>query len=247
LQANSTADLYDNVSLMERKMRELPTIQDVNSNLQINTPQINVNIDRKQAAARNVTVAQIETALGEVFGSRQISTIYTPTNEYQVILEAKPEFQKDPAAMGRLYIRSSTGILVPLSAVAKFSLGVGPALVNHFAELPATTISFNLRPGVSLSQATQQIKLLPVNRCPRRSLPVFKVPRRSFNHRYKPEVVAAGCRTGDLPRAGDSLRKFHSSLDDPVGSAVGGSGSAVDFAHLPTRVGHLCFRWLDSC
>jgi HAE1 family hydrophobic/amphiphilic exporter-1 len=160
LQANSTADLYDNVSLMERKMRELPTIQDVNSNLQINTPQINVDIDRKQAAARNVTVAQIETALGEVFGSRQISTIYTATNEYQVILEAKPEFQKDPAAMGRLYIRSSTGNLVPLSAVAKFSLGVGPAQVNHFAELPATTISFNLRPGVSLSQATQQIQTL---------------------------------------------------------------------------------------
>ena len=166
LQANSTADLYDNVSLMERKMRELPTIQDVNSNLQINTPQINVDIDRKQAAARNVTVAQIETALGEVFGSRQISTIYTPTNEYQVILEAKPEFQKDPAAMGRLYIRSSTGILVPLSAVAKFSLGVGPALVNHFAELPATTISFNLRPGVSLSQATQQIQTLAKQNLP---------------------------------------------------------------------------------
>jgi hydrophobic/amphiphilic exporter-1 (mainly G- bacteria), HAE1 family len=160
LQANSTADLYDNVSLMERKMRELPTIQDVNSNLQINTPQINVDIDRKQAAARNVTVAQIETALGEVFGSRQISTIYTATNEYQVILEAKPEFQKDPAAMARLYIRASTGNLVPLSAVAKFSLGVGPALVNHYAELPATTISFNLRPGVSLSQATQQIQTL---------------------------------------------------------------------------------------
>ena len=160
LQANSTAELYDNVNIMERKMRELPTIQDVNSNLQVNTPQINVDIDRKQAAARNVTVAQIETALGEVFGSRQISTIYTPTNEYQVILEAKPEFQKDPAAMGRLYIRSSTGNLVPLSGVARFSLGVGPALVNHFAELPASTISFNLRPGVSLSQATQQIQTL---------------------------------------------------------------------------------------
>jgi len=166
LQANSTAELYDNVSLMERKMRDLPTIQDVNSNLQINTPQINVDIDRKQAASRNVTVAQIETALGEVFGSRQISTIYTATNEYQVILEAKPEFQKDPAAMGRLYIRSSSGNLVPLSAVAKFSLTVGPALVNHYAELPATTISFNLRPGVSLSQATQQIQTLA-----RQSLP----------------------------------------------------------------------------
>jgi len=77
-----------------------------------------------------------------------------------VIMEVKPEFQKDPAALGRLYIRSSTGKLAPLSTVARFSQGVGPALVNHFAELPATTISFNLRPGVSLSQATQQITTL---------------------------------------------------------------------------------------
>jgi HAE1 family hydrophobic/amphiphilic exporter-1 len=160
LQAASTAELYNSANLMEKKMRELPAIQDVNSNLQINTPQINVDIDRKQAAARGVTVAQIETALGSAFGSRQISTIYSPTNEYQVIMEVKPEFQKDPNALGRLYIRSSSGRLVPLSAVASFSLGVGPALVNHFAELPATTISFNLRPGVSLSTATQQITTL---------------------------------------------------------------------------------------
>ncbi|HMG71953.1 MAG TPA: efflux RND transporter permease subunit [Pyrinomonadaceae bacterium] len=160
LQAASTAELYDSANIMEKKMRELPTIQDVNSNLQINTPQINVDIDRKQAAARGVTVAQIETALGSAFGSRQISTIYSPTNEYQVIMEVKPEFQKDPAALGRLYIRSSSRGLVPLSAVASFSRSVGPALVNHFAELPATTISFNMRPGVSLSTATQQITTL---------------------------------------------------------------------------------------
>ncbi len=160
LQASSTAELYDNVSVMERKMKDLSTIQDVNSNLQINTPQINVNIDRQQASSRGVTVSQIETALGDAFGSRQISTIYSPTNEYQVIMEVKPEFQRDPTALGRLYIHGSGGKLVPLSAVANFSSSVGPAQVNHFAEQPATTISFNLRPGVSLSQATQQITTL---------------------------------------------------------------------------------------
>src|SRR6202140_2081224 len=160
LQASSTAELADNVSILERKMRDLPALQDVNSNLQINTPQINVDIDRKQAAARGVTVAQIETALGDAFGSRQISTIYSPTNEYQVIMEVKPEFQQDPSALGRLYIHGSGGRLVPLSAVASFSRSFGPALVNHFAEQPATTISFNLRPGVSLSQATQDITTL---------------------------------------------------------------------------------------
>ena len=158
MQASTNAELIENAPILERKMREMPLLQDVNSNLQVNTPQINVEIDRQQAAGHNVTIAQIQTALGDAFGSRQISTIYTPTNEYQVILEAKPEFQKDPSALGRLYIHSSDGNLVPLSAVAGFSLSVGPAQVNHYAEMPATTISFNLRPGVSLSQATQQIQ-----------------------------------------------------------------------------------------
>src|SRR6266498_3147112 len=158
LQATDTKDLYDNAGTLEKAMREIPLIQDVNSNLQINTPQINVDIDRKQASAHGVTVAQIQSALGDAFGSRQISTIYTPTNEYQVILEVKPEYQKDPSALSRLYVQSSTGKLVPLGAIAKFSLGVGPLLVNHLGQLPAATISFNLRPGVSLSQATDQVQ-----------------------------------------------------------------------------------------
>jgi HAE1 family hydrophobic/amphiphilic exporter-1 len=158
LQAASTNDLADAAPLLERKMREMPILQDVNSNLQINTPQINVDIDRQQAASHNVTISQIQTALGDAFGSRQVSTIYTPTNEYQVILEAKPEFQKDPSALGRLFIHGSNGRLVPLSAVASFSTSVGPATVNHFGEMPSTTISFNMRPGVSLSQATTQIQ-----------------------------------------------------------------------------------------
>lgn len=158
IQASSNNELIDNAPILERKMRELSGLQDVNSNLQVNTPQINVDIDRKQAAAHNVTIAQIQTALGDAFGSRQISTIYSPTDEYQVILEAKPEFQKDPSALARLYIHSANGQLVPLSAVASLSRTVGPAQVNHFGELPATTISFNLRPGVSLSQATKQIQ-----------------------------------------------------------------------------------------
>ncbi|HEX3146013.1 MAG TPA: efflux RND transporter permease subunit [Pyrinomonadaceae bacterium] len=158
IQASSTAELADAAPALEKKMREMQMLQDVNSNLQINTPQLNVEIDRKQAAAHNVTISQIQTALGDAFGSRQVSTIYMPTNEYQVILEAKPEFQSDPTALGRLYIHASNGRLVPLSAVASFSKTVGPAQVNHFGEMPATTISFNLKPGVSLSQATAEIQ-----------------------------------------------------------------------------------------
>src|SRR6266404_2879666 len=160
LQASNTKDLYDNVAVLEKKMHDLPSIQDVNTDLQIKNPQVNVDIDRKQASALGVTIGQIQTALGDAYGSRQISTIFTPTNEYQVILEVKPEFQLDPSALGKLYIRSDSGQLVPLNVVAKLSLGVGPLLVNHLGQLPSATISFNLKPGVSLSQATAQVLAL---------------------------------------------------------------------------------------
>ena len=158
IQASTTNELAEVAPKLEKLMRDMPILQDVNSNLQINTPQLNVEIDRKQAATHNVTISQIQTALGDAFGSRQVSTIYMPTNEYQVILEAKPEFQGDPTALSRLYIHASNGRLVPLSAVASFSKTVGPSQVNHFGEMPATTISFNLKPGVSLSQATNEIQ-----------------------------------------------------------------------------------------
>jgi len=160
LQGTSTSELYDGVKLLESKMRQMPILQDVNTDLQINTPQINVDIDRKEASALGISVAQIQTALGDAFGVRQISTIYTATNEYQVILEVKPEYQRDPAALGRLYVRSSTGNLVPLAEVAKLSTGVGPAQVNHLGQLPSATVSFNLKPGVSLSQATAEVQNL---------------------------------------------------------------------------------------
>jgi HAE1 family hydrophobic/amphiphilic exporter-1 len=160
LQGTNTSELYDGAQLLEDKMRQLPILQDVNTDLQINTPQINVDIDRQQASALGVTIAQIQTALGDAFGVRQVSTIYTSTNEYQVILEVKPEYQHDPAALGRLYIRSSSGNLVPLSTLAKLSTDVGPAQVNHLGQLPSATISFNTRPGVSLSQATDEVQTL---------------------------------------------------------------------------------------
>jgi HAE1 family hydrophobic/amphiphilic exporter-1 len=118
LQATDIQQLFAYTPALESKMRLLPSVQDVNSDLQLNSPQLNVQIDRKQAAAYGITVEQIQAALGDAFGSRQISTIYTSTNEYQVILEVKPEYQQDPSALGRLYIRSSSGQLVPLSAVA---------------------------------------------------------------------------------------------------------------------------------
>ena len=246
LQASNTSDLYDSAAILEKKMRELPTIQDVNSNLQINTPQINVNIDRKRAAAVGVTVSQIETALGTAFGSRQVSTIYTPTNEYQVILEVKPEFQKDPTALGRLYIHGAAGRLIPLSSVASFSTSVGPQLVNHLGELPSTTISFNTRPGVSLSQATTQITALAKQTLPatitttfQGSAQVFQSSLQNLNLLLLVAVLVIYLVLGIL------YESFIHPLTILSGLAFGGIGRAADAFDLPARAGHLCLRRLD--
>jgi HAE1 family hydrophobic/amphiphilic exporter-1 len=147
--------------LIEAKLRDIPGLQDVTTDLQLTSPQVRVDIDRDKAQALGVTPQQIESALYDSYGNRQISTIYTPSNEYFVILEALPQDQRDPMALSKLYISSSsssTGTrLVPLDAVAKLARTVGPLSVNHTGQLPSVTVSFNLKPGISLSQAVQGI------------------------------------------------------------------------------------------
>src|SRR5665647_3291740 len=125
---------------MEAKMRTLPELQDVTSDLQIANPQVNVQIDRERAATLGVTAQQIEAALYNAYGSRQVSTIFTPNNQYFVIMELKPEFQRDINALGMLYIRSQQGALVPLSAVSAISQNVGPLAITHSGQLPSVTI-----------------------------------------------------------------------------------------------------------
>src|SRR5229473_2764120 len=157
--------------LIEAKLRDISGLQDVTTDLQITSPQVRVDIDRDKAQALGVTPEQIENALYDSYGNRQISTIYTPSNEYFVIMEALPQDQRDPAALAKLYIStsgasSSNGSnssgaagtrLVPLEAVAKLTRTVGPLSVNHTGQLPSVTVSFNLKPGISLSQAVQGI------------------------------------------------------------------------------------------
>jgi HAE1 family hydrophobic/amphiphilic exporter-1 len=157
LQGPDTDELYRYASILEAKMRELPGFQDVTSDLQIKNPQVNIEIFRDKASALGITANQIEDALYSAYGSRQISTIYTPTNQYQVILELLPQFQMDPSVLSMLYIRSSTGQLIPLNTVAKLSTNVGPLTVNHLGQLPSVTLSFNLRPGVSLGDAVAAV------------------------------------------------------------------------------------------
>ncbi len=167
LQSPDTGELYKYSTMLEAKMRELPQLQDVTSDLQIKNPQVNVEIDRDKASALGITADQIETALGASYGSLQVSTIYKPTNQYQVITEVEPQYQRDPSALSMLYVRSSSGTLVPLNTVTKLDQNVGPLSINHLGQLPAVTISFNLKPGVSLGDAVASI-----NKLARATLPV---------------------------------------------------------------------------
>ncbi|NTV14908.1 MAG: MMPL family transporter [Desulfobulbaceae bacterium] len=142
---------------VEAKLKSLPALQEVNSDLQITNPQVVVEINRDKARSLGITPAQIEATLYDAYGSRQVSTIYTATNQYQVILEVEPRFQLAPEALGKLYIRASTGRLVPLAAVATLRRSLGPLTVSHTGQLPSVTISFDLAPKVALGEAVNQI------------------------------------------------------------------------------------------
>ena len=157
IQGPNTEQLYQWAPMIESKLRSLPGIVDVASDLAIARPQVNVNIDREKAAAMNVSVQQIETTLNFAFGSSQVSTIYTATNQYWVILELEPRYQTDPSALGLLYVRSNSGTLVPLNSLAKLTYNVGPLAVTHLGQLPSVTFSFDVRPGVALSEAIEEV------------------------------------------------------------------------------------------
>jgi hydrophobic/amphiphilic exporter-1 (mainly G- bacteria), HAE1 family len=161
-----TAELYRTVPLLEAKLRSSPMLVDVGTDLLLKNPQINVDIDRDKATSLGVSATQIEDALYTAYGTRQISTIYAPQNQYQVIMEVKPEFQTDILDLSLLYVRSSYGQLVPIDSLVKMTPGLGPLTVNHSGQIPSVTLSFNLRPGVALGQATEE-----VNRLERETLP----------------------------------------------------------------------------
>jgi HAE1 family hydrophobic/amphiphilic exporter-1 len=157
MQGSDIQALYRASGTMLEQMRQLNSLQDVTSDLQISSPQVQVKIDRDKASLLGVTATQIEQALYNAYGSRQVSTVYTPNNEYWVEIELLPEFQRDPSALSLLYIRTSQGNMVPLNEVADLVPVVGPLTVNHSGQLPSVTLSFNLSSGVSLSQAVDEV------------------------------------------------------------------------------------------
>jgi HAE1 family hydrophobic/amphiphilic exporter-1 len=154
LQSTELGTLYDGANALVARLQREPDLQDVTSDLQIRNPQVQVQIDRDRAAALGVTALQIEQALYNAYGSGQVSTVFTPNDQYWVILELMPQYQRDPSALGILSIRSKTGDLVPLGSVARLSADVGPLSVTHAGQIPSVTVAFNLRPGVALGQGT---------------------------------------------------------------------------------------------
>ena len=158
LQDTDLAELYRWNDTLEAKLRQLPGFVDVNSNLKNQNPVVRLEIDRDRLAPLGLSFGQVEDALQSAFSARQISTIYAATNQYQVILEVAPEYQANPATLGKIHVRSNTGKLVSVDTVARISRGTQALTVNHQGQLPSVTLSFNLLPGVSLGEAVNQIR-----------------------------------------------------------------------------------------
>jgi len=158
LQSADLAALYAAAPSLEAQLRNSPKLRDVNSDLRITNPEVDVAIDRDRAASLGIMPQDIEDALYSAYGSRQVSTILAPNNQYYVIMELLPQFQRDPSALDLLYVRAKDGDLVPLSALAQIKTGIGPLTVNHSGQLPSVTISFNLAEGVALSEAVAAVE-----------------------------------------------------------------------------------------
>jgi HAE1 family hydrophobic/amphiphilic exporter-1 len=166
LQSTDTVTLYSSVDGFMRKMAAIPGIIDVNSDLLLGNPELRISISRDKCAALGVTAAQVEAALSNSYSTREVSTILAPTNDYMVILELKPEFMDDLNSVNYLYVRSSTGSLVPLSTLLDFETSAGPLAVNHTGQLPSVTISFNLALGYSIGGAVAEIERLAATDLP---------------------------------------------------------------------------------
>jgi hydrophobic/amphiphilic exporter-1 (mainly G- bacteria), HAE1 family len=166
LQGPDTKELYRESQKLERLIARLPEILDVNTDLQIKMPRVGIEVDRDKAASMQLNVAQIQRTLYDAFGPQWSSTIYAPNNQYKVLLEMLPKYQTFTDYMSKIYFKSTDDHLVPLDAVLRTKTDASPQTVNHSGQLPAVTISFNLKPGVSLGEAVEQIQDLAKNNLP---------------------------------------------------------------------------------
>ncbi len=196
LQSPDATELYRHATLFEEKLRALPDMRDVGSDLQLKNPQLQVVIDRDKMATMGITAQgisprQVEEAFWNAYATRQITTINTPNNQYQVIVELDPKFQNDPSALSQLYIRSTTGQtataqpMVPFGSLATLNYSAGPLSVNHSGQLPSVTFSFNLREGVALGDAVETINSLARENLPGTISTTFQGTAQEFQSSIK--------------------------------------------------------------
>jgi HAE1 family hydrophobic/amphiphilic exporter-1 len=166
MQSANKNELYENAVKMQKLIAELPQLEDVTSNLAITAPEVDVSIDRDKAAALQTDANAVESAFYDAYGQHWVSTIYAAVNEYKVLLELQRQYQADPRALSLLYFKSNTGTLIPLDTLAKVKTGIGPQSINHYEQLNAVTVSFNLKPGADLGSVVSQIQKIAASSLP---------------------------------------------------------------------------------
>ena len=185
LQSSDTTTLYREAARFEREVARLPSVLDVNSDAQARTPRIRIDVDRDKAAVYGINAQDIEQNLYNGFGSSFVSTIYAPTNQYRVMLEVLPRFQNFADNLSKIYLKGSGDQMVPLEAVTKRVEDVGPQSIAHTGQLPSVTISFNLKPGVALSQAVEEVSELAAEKLPSTINTVFTGTAKVFQDSLK--------------------------------------------------------------
>ena len=158
MQSTDQKELYDFTAKLLDKLSKAKALVDVSSDMQLAQPMINVLVDRDKATMYGLTINDIQNALYLSFAQSQISTIYTPTSQYQVIIELEPQYQRTADSLSQVHIKAPSGAMVPLSAVSQIANGVGPLTISHSMQMPSTTISFNLADGYSLSEAVSEVE-----------------------------------------------------------------------------------------
>jgi hydrophobic/amphiphilic exporter-1 (mainly G- bacteria), HAE1 family len=182
MQSPDKKELYAGAERLQREIEKIPEVQDVTSDLAILSPQVNVTINRDKAAAVQVNADAIENAFYDAFGPRWVSTIYAAINEYKVLLELKPEYQSDPRSLSLLYFKSTNGSLIPLDTLASVHQDIGPQAMNHYGQLNAVTISFNLKPGASLGDVVSQVQKLSEQVLPTTISTTFQGAAKAFQN-----------------------------------------------------------------
>jgi hydrophobic/amphiphilic exporter-1 (mainly G- bacteria), HAE1 family len=173
-------ELYAGAEKLAKAVEELPGVEDVTTDVAVSTPQVNVTMDRDKSAAMGVNASLIENALYDAYGPRWVSTIYGSINEYKVLLELEPKYQADPNALSLLYFKTAGNKLIPLDTLAGIKTDVGPQTINHYGQLPAATLSFNLKPGAALGEVVNQVQDVAARTLPATITTQFQGAAKSF-------------------------------------------------------------------